>query len=73
VNFDTIDRTLIRYCVFVRYWRKWEYNGTVHQLLIHFKKVCDSVRRELLYDILTEFGTAMNLLRLIEMTIQNLY
>jgi hypothetical protein len=25
---------------------KWEYNGTVHQLFIDFKKAYDSVRRE---------------------------
>jgi hypothetical protein len=24
--------------------KKWEYNGTVHQLFIDFKKTCDSVR-----------------------------
>jgi hypothetical protein len=27
---------------------KWEYNGTVHQLFIDFKKAYDSVRREVL-------------------------
>jgi hypothetical protein len=32
------------------------YNGTVHQLFIDFKKAHDSVRREILYNILTEFG-----------------
>jgi hypothetical protein len=35
--------------------KKWEYNGRVHQLFIDFKKVYDSVRREILYNILTEF------------------
>jgi hypothetical protein len=28
--------------------KKWEYNGTVHQLFIDFKKAYDSVRREAL-------------------------
>jgi hypothetical protein len=28
--------------------KKWEYNGTVHQLFINFKKAYDSVRREVL-------------------------
>jgi hypothetical protein len=37
--------------------KKWEYNGTVHQLFIDFKKGYDSVRREVLYYILIEFGT----------------
>jgi hypothetical protein len=36
--------------------KKWEYNGTVHQLFIDFKKAYDSVRREVLYNILIEFG-----------------
>jgi hypothetical protein len=35
---------------------KWEYNGTVHQLFIDFKKAYDSVKREVLYNILLEFG-----------------
>jgi hypothetical protein len=29
---------------------KWEYNETVHQLAIDFKKAYDSVRREVLYN-----------------------
>jgi hypothetical protein len=33
---------------------KWEYNETVHQLLIDFKKASDSVRRALLYSLFTE-------------------
>jgi hypothetical protein len=38
--------------------KKWEYNGTVQQLglFIDFKKAYDSVRREVLYNILIEFG-----------------
>jgi hypothetical protein len=31
--------------------KKWEYNGTVHQLFIDFKKACDSIRSEVLYSI----------------------
>jgi hypothetical protein len=41
--------------------KKWEYNGTLHQLLIDFEKAYDSVRREVLYNILTEFGIPMKL------------
>jgi hypothetical protein len=40
---------------------------TVHQLFIDFKKACDSVRREVLYSILIEFGVFMKLVRLIKM------
>jgi hypothetical protein len=36
--------------------KKWEYNGTVHQLFIDFKKAYDSIKREVLYNILLEFG-----------------
>jgi hypothetical protein len=28
--------------------KKWEYNGTVHQLFIDFKKAYDSIKREVL-------------------------
>jgi hypothetical protein len=35
----------------------WEYNETVHQLFIDFKKAYDSVRREVLYNILIVWGT----------------
>jgi hypothetical protein len=47
--------------------KKWEYNGTVHQLFIDFKKAYDSVRREVLYSILTEFGIPRKLAGLIRM------
>jgi hypothetical protein len=36
--------------------KKWEYNGTIHYLFIDLKKVYDSVRREALYNIISEFG-----------------
>jgi hypothetical protein len=40
---------------------KWEYSETVHQLFLDLKKAYDSVRREVLYNILTEFGVPMKL------------
>ena len=46
--------------------KKWEYNGTVHQLYLDFKKAYDSVKREKLYSILLEFGIPKKL-RLIRM------
>ena len=38
----------------------WEYNEAVHQLFIDCQKANDSVRREVLYDILNEFGIPVN-------------
>ena len=46
---------------------KWEYNKAVHHLFINFKKVYNSVRREVLYNILMEFGIPKKLIRLIKM------
>jgi hypothetical protein len=45
----------------------WEYDETVHQLFIDFKKAHDSVRREVLYSILIDFGVPIKLIRLIKM------
>jgi hypothetical protein len=45
---------------------KWEYNEAVHQLFMDFKKTYDSVRRDVLYNILIEFGIPMKLVRLIK-------
>jgi hypothetical protein len=45
---------------------KWDYNRTVHWLLIDFKKAYDSVKRKL-YNILLEFGIPKKLVRLIKM------
>jgi hypothetical protein len=47
--------------------KKWEYNGTMHQLFIDFKKAYESVKREVLYNILIEFGISKKLVRLIKM------
>jgi hypothetical protein len=47
--------------------KKWEYNGTLHQLFIDFKKAYNSVRREALYNILIEFGIPWKLFGLIKM------
>jgi hypothetical protein len=39
----------------------------VHQLFVDFKKAYDSVRREILYNILIDSGIPMKLIRLIKM------
>jgi sorting nexin-29 len=53
--------------------KKWEYNEAVPQLFIDFKKACDPVRREVLYNILIEFGIPMKLVRLIKMCVSETY
>jgi hypothetical protein len=40
------------FCIHQILEKKWEYNETVHQLFINFKKAYDSVRRKSLYNIL---------------------
>ena len=44
--------------------KKWEYNEALHKLSIDFKKAYDSVSREVLYNILLEFGVPKKLVRL---------
>ena len=46
----------------------------MHQLFIDFKKVYDSVRKEVLYNIIIiEFGTPMKVVRLIKMRLTETY
>jgi sorting nexin-29 len=53
--------------------KKWEYNGTVYQLFIDFKKAYDSIKREVLYNILLEFYIPKKLVRLIKMCLNETY
>ena len=48
-------------------------NEAVHQLFIDFKKTYDSVRREVLYNILMEFDILMKLVSLINMCLNETY
>ena len=65
---DAIGRLLIIYFAFGKHWRKkLEYNEAVHQLFLDVKKAYDSVRRDVLYNILTEFGVPKKLVRLVKM------
>jgi hypothetical protein len=57
--FDVTDQILIN--LFITYWRrKWEYNGTVHQLFVDLKKAYDSVGRGVFCSFLTEFGAPIS-------------
>ena len=69
-NRSTIDQI---FCIRQILEKKWEYKGTVHQLFIDFKKAYDSVKREVLYNILIEFGIPKKLVRLVKMCLSETY
>ena len=74
VAFDVTGRLFIIYSAFAKYLRKkWEYNEEFHQLFIDFQKVYDSVRREVLYKILIEFGIPRKLVKLIKISLTETY
>ena len=45
----------------------------MHQLLIDFQKAYNSVSREIVYNILNEFGILVKLIRLIKMCLNEMY
>jgi hypothetical protein len=61
------------FCIHQILEKEWEYNEAVHQLFIDFKEVYDSVRKEVCYDIIMEFGISMKLVRLIKMCLNKTY
>jgi len=65
-NRSTIDHI---FCIRQILEKKLEYNEPVHQLFIDFKKAYDSVRREVLYKILIEFGIPRKLVSLINVNL----
>jgi hypothetical protein len=46
---------------------------TVHQAFIDFKKAYDLVWKEVLYNILIDFGVSLKLVRLIKMCLNKMY
>jgi hypothetical protein len=62
VGVDVTDQLLIRYLHSSDSGKKFEFNERVRQLFVDFKKAYDSVRREVLYSILIDFGEHLNLL-----------
>jgi hypothetical protein len=69
-NISTTDQI---FCIRQILEKNLEYKGTVHQLFIDLKKAYDSVRREVLYNILIEFGGPMKLVRLMKMSLNETY
>jgi hypothetical protein len=69
-NRSTIDQIL---CIRQLLEKTWECNGTVHELFIDFKKAYDAVRREVLYDILVEFGRPRKLAGQIKMCLNKTF
>jgi hypothetical protein len=66
VDFDATDQLLIIHSPFVKKCIKMGTHEAVCQLFIDFKKAYDSIRTEVLYDILIEFGIPIKLARLIK-------
>jgi hypothetical protein len=69
VDFDETDQLQIICSEFVKYLRK---NGNTTKQCIS-KKAYDSVRREVLYNIVIEFGIPMRLVSLIKMCLSGTY
>jgi hypothetical protein len=63
-NTSTTDQI---FCICQVLEKKWEYNETVLHLFLDFINAYDSVRREVLYNILIEFGVPTKLVKLIKM------
>jgi len=53
--------------------KKMEYNESVHQLFVDFKKAYDSVRREVLYNILIYSGIPMEVVMLTKTCLTEMY
>jgi hypothetical protein len=70
VDFDAIDHI---FCVHQILEEKWEYSETIHQLFIDVKEAYDSVRREVLYNILMEIGIPMKLVEVIKLCLNETY
>ena len=70
VDFDATGQLRITYILHSSNpWggNKRKYNEAVHQLFMNFKQVHDSVKKEVLYNMHTEFDIPMKLVRLIKM------
>jgi hypothetical protein len=58
------------YSVLVEYLKKWVYNWAVHQLFIDVKTAYDTVQREVLYNIVIQFGIPVELIRSVKICLK---
>jgi hypothetical protein len=65
--------TELIFCIHQILEKKQDYTEAVNHLFIHFKKAYDSVRNEVLYNILIQFGIPMKLARLVKMCLNETY
>jgi hypothetical protein len=56
----------MKYCR--KNWREWD---STSDLFVGFKEVYDSIRREVLYNTVTDFCISMKLIRVIKMCFNN--
>jgi hypothetical protein len=70
VHFNVTDQI---YCIHQILEKKWECNGTVHQLFIEFETEYDSVKREGMYSILTGYNRPVKKVNLIKMYLNETY
>jgi len=64
VDFDVTGQLLIIYSTFVKYLKKMGKNGAMHHVFFDLKTAYDSVRREVLYNILIVLGIPILLLNI---------
>jgi len=69
------NKSTIDHIFFIRQMleNKWEYNEEVHQFFIDFKKAHVSVRKEVLYRNIIEFGIPRKLVALLRMSVPETY
>jgi hypothetical protein len=73
MGFDITARLLIIFfCIYMILDRKWEYNETVHHVLVDFKNSCESVWKEVLCNIVIEVEVQMKLVRFIDMCVNSI-
>src|ERR1700761_2613245 len=49
--------------------KAWEYNISIHQLFVDFKQAYDSIRRNIIFNIMEEVGIPRKLIRLTKVTL----